>query len=314
MIGGERQDRDGAPRFANASLPLWRSLLYVPVNVAKFVERAPLTGADAIQLDLEDSIAASEKESARSLVQDAAKGIADSGIDVVVRINRPLSLAVRDIECSICPSVRALSLPKVESADQVRLLSEVMAEAELRAGMAVGATRLIIGIETPSAWFKMPEIASAHARNAAMLLGSEDFATEVGMSSRGDNLLAPKQALVLAAAAAGILPLGIVGSFANFRDIDGFRAMVKRSRALGFRGSSCIHPDQVDILNEAFAPESSEVDAARRIVDSYEAAIGDNRGAVALDGAMIDLPVVERAKRLLEIHARVRAREDSRTR
>lgn len=308
-------DRDAAAHpHREFGTPLWRSLLYVPVNVQKFVDRAPRTGADAIQLDLEDSIAASEKDAARRLVQTAANKIAASGIDVVVRINRPVSAAVRDIEASICPSVRALSLPKVESADHVRLLSEVVAEAESRAGIPIGGTRLIIGIETPSAWLKMSEIAASHPRIAAMLLGSEDFATAVGMASSGDHLLGPKQSLVIAAAAAGILPLGIVGSFANFRDIESFRAIARKSRALGFRGSSCIHPDQVAILNEEFGPTDADVEAARGVIDSYAAAARDNRGAIAHDGAMIDLPVVERARRLLEDHARILAREDSRRR
>jgi citrate lyase subunit beta/citryl-CoA lyase len=187
---------------------LWRSLLYVPVNVTRFVDRALRSGADAVQLDLEDSIALSEKDAARAQVAGAAERISASDVDVIVRINRPLAMAVRDIEAAVCPAVCALSLPKVESADHVRLLSEAVAEAELRTGMTPGATRFILGIETPAAWMKMQDIALADPRNAAMLLGSEDFATAVGMSTAPENLLGPKQALVIAAAAAGLLPLG----------------------------------------------------------------------------------------------------------
>lgn len=294
------------------ALPLWRSLLYVPANVERFVERAPRSGADAVQLDLEDSIAPSEKASARDCVAAAAERIAGVGIDVVVRINRPLSLAVRDIEAAVGPSVKALSLPKVESADHVRLLSETVAEAELRAGLRPGTTRFILGIESPAAFLRMSEIALADPRNTAMLLGSEDFATETGMSTSAENLLGPKQALVIAAAAADILPLGIVGSFANFRDTDAYQAMVRRSREIGYRGSSCIHPDQIPILNREFSPSEAEVDAARAIVERFDQALSGQAGAVALDGAMLDLPIVERARATLARHELILTRAKTR--
>lgn len=288
--------------------PLWRSLLYVPANVERFVERAPRSGADAIQLDLEDSVSASEKDEARAGIASAAQRVSISGADVVVRINRPLAMAVRDIEAAVCPMVCALSLPKVESADHVRLLSEAVADAELRADMAPGTTRFIIGIETPAAWLKMHDIAAADPRNVAMLLGSEDFATAVGMTTAAENLIGPKQALVIAAAAAGLLPLGLVGSFANFRDKDAFRTIARNSRAIGYRGSSCIHPDQVPILNEEFSPSVADVAAATAIVSKFEQALADGRGAVSLDGAMIDMPVVQRAQAILEDHRRAVAR------
>lgn len=292
--------------------PLWRSLLYVPANVERFVEKAQRSDADAIQLDLEDSVAPSEKAAARGCVSRAAEQIAGAGIDVVVRINRPLSLAVRDIESSVGPSVMALSLPKVESADQVRLLSETVAEAELRAGVAPGTTRFILGIETPAAFMRMLEIASADSRNTAMLLGSEDFATEVGMTTSVENLLGPKQALVIAAAATGQIPLGIVGSFANFRDTNAYRAMVRRSREMGYRGSSCIHPDQVPILNREFSPSDAEVDAARTVLNRFDQALSDRAGAIELDGAMLDMPIVERARATLARHELILQRSNLR--
>lgn len=291
-----------------SSMPLWRSLLYVPANVERFVNRAMSSGADAIQLDLEDGVAPSEKDSARLLVQGLAARIAASGSDVIVRINRPLGLAVRDIEAGVCPSVKALSLPKVESAEHVRLLSETVAEAELRVGMPLGATRLIVGIESPRAWHDMMGIASADPRVVAMLLGSEDFASAVGMTTAPENLLGPKQAMVIAAAAAGVLPLGLVGSFANYRDTEAFRDMVLRSRAIGFRGSSCIHPDQVPLLNEGFSPTEGEVAKARAVVAAFDEAVQSGTGAVGLDGAMLDLPVVERARAVLALQARIEAR------
>jgi citrate lyase subunit beta/citryl-CoA lyase len=284
-------------------------MLYVPVNVDRFVVGAANVGADAIQLDLEDGVAGSEKDRARTLVQKAASKASRNGADIVVRINRPLSLAIRDIEASVCPLVRALSLPKVEGPGHVRLLSEAVAEAELRAGMVVGSTAFIVGIESPEAWLDMAKIARADDRIAAMLLGGEDFATAIGMTTDPENFLGPKQALVIAAAAAGVMPLGVVGSFANFRDLDAFRTMVRRSRQLGFRGSGCIHPTQVPILNEEFAPSSDELARAREIIERFEASQSEGVGAVSLHGAMVDLPVVDRARALLSSHARIALRE-----
>jgi len=285
-------------------LPLWRSLLYVPANRSRFVEKARSTGADAIQLDLEDSIAPGEKDAARLLVRDAAATLADVA-DVIVRINRPLSLAVRDIEAVVCPQVTAISLPKVEGPEQVRLLAEVVAEAEVRTGMTLGATRLIVGIESAAGWLRMHEIATAHERIVAMLLGSEDFSQSVGMAASPEALHGPKQAMVIAAAAAGILPLGLVGSFANYRDVDAFAAMIERSVDLGFKGASCIHPDQVAALNDGFSPRPAAIADARKVVAAFDQAVAAGQGAVGLEGRMLDLPVVERARATLARAARL---------
>lgn len=289
--------------------PLWRSLLYVPVNKPRFIEKAARSGADAIQLDLEDSIAPDEKESARQLVRDAARKLVTAA-DIVVRINRPLSLAVRDIEAAVCPEVSALSLPKVESADHVKLLAEVISHAELAAKMEIGVTRLILGIESARAWLRMGEIARADDRVVAMLLGSEDFAHSVGMATDPDALLLPKQQMVIAAAAAGIMPLGIVGSFANYRDLDGFRAMVARSAKLGFRGSSCVHPDQVPLLNEGFSPSAATIGHARDLVAAFDQGLSVGQGAVGIDGQMLDLPIVERARAVLALAERLEIRSN----
>lgn len=290
------------------SHPLWRSLLYVPANVERYVESALRSEADAIQLDLEDGISESEKAAARRLVPAVADKIAGSGADVIVRINRPLSLAIRDIETCVGQNVSALSLPKVDSSDHVRLLSEAVSEAEAQAGQEVGTTRFIVGIESPEAWFRMPEIAAADARVAAILLGSEDFVTAVGMSADPEFLIGPKQALVVAAASASVLPLGLVGSFANYKDLKGLRELARRSRKMGYKGSSCIHPSQAPILNEEFGPKPDEVAVAREVIANFEAAREKGLGAVGVGGKMIDLPVVERARTILAWQARIEER------
>jgi citrate lyase subunit beta/citryl-CoA lyase len=289
-------------------LPVWRSLLYVPVNVDRFVEKAHTRGADAVQLDLEDSIPPSEKEAARTLVQEAAAKVARGGADVVVRINRPLRMAIRDAEASVSPRVQALALPKVESADHVRLLSEAVSELEQERGMVVGATRFICMVETAGAFFQMKEIAAADNRVVALTVGAEDFALSVGMLPEPEGLLYPKLQSVIAARAAGVLPLGFVGTVADYKDIDAFRTAIRRSRRLGFLGASCIHPALVPVLNEEFSPTEAEVAQSRRIIAVYDEATAAGRGSIEVDGKMVDVPIVERARGVLARHEAIQAR------
>jgi len=291
------------------TLPVWRSLLFVPVTAKRFVDGASRRGADAIILDLEDSVAASEKDRARTLVPEAAETVSRGGADVVVRINRPLRLAVRDIEAAVGPRVLALALPKVDSAEHVRLIAEIVDEVEAERGTARGSTRLIAMVETAAAFFRIAEIARAHLRLCALNLGAEDFATSAGISPDAEALSMPKQMAVFAARAAGIMPLGFIGSIAEFHDLAGFRQTIRRSRRFGFIGASVIHPSQVPILNEEFRPSAEEVDHARRVVAAYDQALAEGVGAVTVDGKMIDVPVVKRARLLLVREAAIAGRE-----
>jgi citrate lyase subunit beta / citryl-CoA lyase len=290
-------------------LPVWRSMLFVPVTARRFVDGAARRGADAIILDLEDSVAASEKERARGLVPEAAEIVSRGGADVVVRINRPMRMAVRDIEAAIGPRVMALALPKTENAAHVRLLAEIVDEVEIERGMTVGTTRLIAMVETAAAFFHIAEIARAHPRLCALNLGAEDFATSAGILPEAEALSMPKQMAVFAARAAGIMPLGFIGSIAEFHDLDGFRQTIRRSRRFGFIGASVIHPSQVAILNQEFRPGAGEIDHARRVLAAYDKALAEGVGAVTVDGRMIDVPVVERARHMVDREAVIVERE-----
>lgn len=290
-------------------LPVWRSLLYVPANVEKYVDKAHTRGADCIQVDLEDSVPPAEKDRARTLVPAVAARVRQGGADVVVRINRPLSLAVRDLEASVGPDVDGIAVTKVQGADHLRLLDELVSELESARGLPVGHTRFIAMVETPEAFFRMAEIAGAVGRLAAMNIGGEDFALENGMEPAEETLQMPKQQMVFAARSAGLMPLGFIASIAGFGDWDAFRAMVRRSRQFGFMGAGCIHPGQVRIVNEEYTPAPDELAYARRVVDEYARARAGGRASFALDGKMVDIPVVVRAERLLARHAAILARE-----
>jgi citrate lyase subunit beta/citryl-CoA lyase len=290
-------------------LPVWRSLMYVPVNVEKYVDKAHTRGADVIQLDLEDSVPLAEKERARSLVEKAAARVRRGGADVVVRINRPLSLAVRDLEHSIGPDVDGIACTKMDSASHVRLLDELVTELEEKRGMTAGHTRFITMIETADAFFRIHEIVRASERTVACNIGGEDFALDCNMQPTGDALFYPKQHMIIAASAAGIMPLGFIDSVASFGDWENFRSMVRSSRDFGFMGAGCIHPGQVTIVNEEYTPSAQEVEYARKVIMLDKEAAASGRGSFALDGKMIDIPIIVRAQKLIRRYEAIQARE-----
>jgi citrate lyase subunit beta / citryl-CoA lyase len=290
-------------------LPVWRSLLYVPVNVEKFIEKAHTRGADVIQLDLEDAVPPAEKEKARTLVEKNAARVRKGGADVVVRINQPLALAVRDLEHSICPDVDGIAVTKADSASHVRLLDQLVTELEVKRGMKTGHTKLIVMIETADAFTRIDEIPRASPRVVAMNIGGEDFALDMNAQPDGDVLLHPKQRMIIAARAAGVMPLGFIGTVADFSDWDAFRAMVRRARRFGFDGAGCIHPGQVKIVNEEYTPSAEEVAYARKVIQLDQEARAAGRGSFQIDGKMIDIPVVVRADRLVRRYEAIKQRE-----
>jgi citrate lyase subunit beta/citryl-CoA lyase len=188
-------------------------------------------------------------------------------------------------------------------------LAEIIDEVEVERGLAPGTTRLVAMVETAAAFFHIAEIARAHPRLCGLNLGAEDFAMSAGVLPEAEGPFMPKQMAVFAARAAGIMPLGFIGTVAEFHDLDGFRETIRRSRRLGFVGASVIHPSQVPILNEEFRSVAQEVDHAKRVVSAYDKALAEGVGAVTVDGKMIDVPVVERARMLLEREAAIAARE-----
>ena len=297
-------------KIEKAAPPVWRSMLYVPATSEKFIEKAHERGADAIKIDLEDAVALAEKPRARTLVRSAAKTVARGGADVLVRINRPLRMAVDDLEASVWPEVHGLVLPKVESADHIGFLAEIITELEDERDMQRGHIKLMALIETPRGYSNVRDIANSSERLSAIALGQEDFSAEMGMvEPEGMSLLSYYQTVQVAAREAGILPIGYPGSIAEFTDLELFKSNALIARKLGFDGGACIHPKQVPILNEAFTPTDDEIDRSERMVAAYDAAMAAGDGAVAFEGKMLDVPVVARAERILSIRDRIKAKE-----
>lgn len=283
----------------------WRSALYVPASSERFLARAQSRGADALILDLEDGVAPDARPAARRL---AAETIAAGGPSALaVRLNGGLRDAAADLDAVVRPGLAALLVAKCADPGHLRMIARELEALEGEREMPAGSVALVPVIEHPAALSQAESIARADPRCAAMLLGTEDFAAACGMDVAPEVLTLPKQLIVFAARAAGIAPLGLMQSVADFTDIAAVRAAALRARAFGYDGATCVHPALVPVLNEAFTPDSAAVAEAQRIVDAMAVGLAAGQGAVRLDGRMIDAPVAARAERVLALAARAGA-------
>jgi len=271
---------------------IWRSMLYVPANVPRFVRKSAGAGADAVVLDVEDSVPADRKSEARAALADAVPTARAGGADVLVRVNRPPALAIRDIEAAVAAGADGILLTKVLGPDHVRLVAEMLAAAP-------HPMRMIPMIESAGGFQNLAAIARAAPCVAGLLIGAEDLAAELGAASDDEIIVMCKRQMVLAAVAAGVAPFGTLGTVADYRDPERVRAVVLGARRSGFVGATCIHPSLVPILNKGFSPTPAELDLARRQLAAGEAAARDGRGSFVVDGKMVDEPLLIRARRLL---------------
>ena len=290
-----------------------RSSLILPVNVPRFVEKAYARGADAIVLDLEDSVPIQEKASARKLVRDSLALAGRGGAEVLVRVNNDPTLLADDIEASVHPGLDGLSIPKAESAAQIHDIVARIERLEVARGLTPRHLRLSLAIETPRGLLAVEEIARSSDRIATMSIGVEDYCLELGVepSADGLELLYPVARLVTVCKTVGVQPTGLVGSIADFRDLTTFEQAAQRARQLGCEGAGCIHPDQVSVLNRVFTPDPAKVEHARRVVEAFEDGVRRGTASVNLDGKMVDVPVYKRAQVVLA-RARVVAETERR--
>jgi citrate lyase subunit beta/citryl-CoA lyase len=288
-----------------------RSMLILPVHVKRFVEKAYLRGADAVVLDLEDSVPAAQKEEARGFVKEAVDLAGRGGADVLVRVNNDPSLLEHDLAAAIWPGVQAIFVPKVESAIDVANVEGIVENLEKNRNMPVGAIRLSLHVESPVGILNIREIAYASERTESMSLGVDDYCLEMGLEQTGDGseLFLPLSLIVMACRARKILPMGLLASVAEYSDLSAFERAARRGRELGTSGALCIHPDQVTVLNRVFSPTEAEVDHARRVVRVFEEGVEAGRAAVSLNGRMVDTPIYKRARALLDHADAIAAKE-----
>ena len=269
-----------------------RTLMFVPGNQERRIEKARSVPADALILDLEDSVPPPEKDSARKMVAASIDGLASSGREVFVRINSlSTSYAVSDIKAIVIRGLRGICLPKTESADDIHNIDVLIADAEKGAGLELGSIGLLTLVETPKGIINAYEIASASPRILGVTLGAEDYALEMGIkrTEEGTEIYYPRMVITLACHAANVLAIDCV--YTNVRDQEGLIRETKLVGQMGFQGKLVIHPGQVDPVNQTFTPSEEESAYAQRVVEAFEAAVTQGQASTSLDGRMIDAPV-----------------------
>jgi citrate lyase subunit beta/citryl-CoA lyase len=292
------------------AVPPMRSLMFVPAHRERMVERALGLGEfgaselDVAILDLEDGVPPAAKDEARRLIADVlARASRDGrGPSRFVRIRRALSDdGTADLDAVVRPGLAGIMAPKVRRPDEIEWIAERLDALERDAKVAHGTVRIVPSIESAAALLEAPRIAKASDRVAGIAFGSEDFALDLGLPTKREgeasDLLYARSATVVAAASAG--KLAFDGIWPDIQDAAGLRADALRARRLGFNGKTLIHPDQIVVVNEIFSPTAAEIEEARRVVRAFDEALARGEGAVALDGRMLDAPVVDRARRVL---------------
>lgn len=289
-------------------MKLRRSMLYVPGNAPAMLRDAHIYGPDSVMFDLEDSVAPREKDAARHLVFQALRHYDYAGVERIVRINGlETAFGLEDIAAVVCGGVDAVRLPKTDGPEDVHAVEQAVAAAERRFGRPAGSVKLIAAIESARGILAVREIATASPRLIAIAIGAEDFVTDMHTSRSPDGieLLAARSMLVMAARAAGIMAIDTV--FTAVDDEEGFRREASLAKQLGFDGKSVIHPSQIAMVHAIYAPTPEEVAKARRVVAAAADAEAKGSGVIALDGKMIDKPIVERAMRVLALAGEVDA-------
>jgi len=289
-----------------------RSSLIFPVNVPRFVEKAYTRGADCVIMDLEDSVPGAQKGSARALVKGSIPVVGKGGGDVAVRINRPLEEAGRDLEASVWPGLTCVALPKVESADEVRLRDEVITELEARRGLPPGSVQLAVSVETALGVIRAFEIASASPRIVTIGVGAEDLTQEMGVQTSvgGEELWYARSKVLMDAYAAGVQPMGLIGVEPfSWREPEKAYDAAVNSRRLGYKGAQSIHPVPIPHINRGFSIPEGEVGYMRRALDAFEEGLERGTASVNLEGRMIDIATAERCRKVLRRAAAIEEME-----
>jgi len=278
---------------------LRRSRLYLPGNEPKFFVNAGLHSPDGIILDLEDSVAPAEKDAAQLLVRNALRSVDFYGAERMVRINQ-LPKGLDDLKYVVPHNVNVILVPKCESAEQIHQLEKGVDKLKKQHKVANQIYFMPI-IESALGVIKAFEIASASKYNCALAIGLEDYTADIGTqrTNEGHESIFARQMLVNAAKAAGIQAIDTV--FSDVADMEALRQSVIEAKSLGFEGKGCIHPRQIKVVHEAFAPTTEEIEKAKKIVLAFEEAEKKGLGVVSLGSKMIDPPVVKRAQKTIDL-------------
>lgn len=277
-----------------------RALLYMPGDDWKKINKALTFGVDSICMDMEDGVAFNRKAEARGPIARALQELDFGSSEKLVRINSVGSgFEADDLEAVIHFRPDGIVLPKCERRDQVQWVSERIEAAELAHGWGLNSVRMLVGVETAAGILNLNEIA-ADPRLDAIIFGAEDFAASIGATrTRGAlEVLYARSAVVIACAANDLQAIDMVA--VDFRDTVNLKVEAAQGAAMGFSGKQIIHPAQVEPVQSAFTPDDEAIAYARRLVEAFEAHQAEGAGAFALDGKMIDMPLVKNAWKVLE--------------
>ena len=277
----------------------------MPGDDRRKIEKATTLGVDSICMDIEDGVAMNKKAEARAVIAQAMKELDFGTAERCIRINSVGSgMEKYDLAAALTTNPDAIVVPKIESAEQVKWVSDHIETHELSSNKNIGTVRLLVGVETAKGILNLKEIAEADKRLEAIIFGGEDYAASLGAvrTKEAIELLYARQATVTACAANDLQAIDIV--FIDFKDPEGLRAEAEQGAGFGFSGKQIIHPNQVSVVQEAFTPSDDAIEYARRIVESFESSQKEGKGAYALDGKMIDMPLLKNAQKVL---ARARA-------
>ena len=275
--------------------------MFVPGNNPGMMQDAYIYGPDSIMLDLEDSVTMAEKDTARLLVHNALKTIDYGNTEMVVRIN-PLNTPYgkKDIEAVVKAGVHVIRMPKTETAEEVIEVEREIEKVEQELG-CVGRTQIMAAIESALGVVNAYAIATASKRMMGIALGAEDYSANLKTqrTPEGSELLLARETIVVAARAAGIDALDTV--YSNLNDMETFRKEVEAIKKLGFDGKSIINPRQIEIVNEVFAPKEKDIQKSLTILAAIKEAEKKGSGVIAVNGKMVDRPVVIRAQRTIDL-------------
>lgn len=285
---------------------LRRTVMYAAGNNPGLIQNAAIYGADSVIFDVEDSVSVAEKDSARQLVYHALKSL-KFPCEIGVRINHiSTPWGYKDLEYLLPAKPDYIRLPKGESGDEIRDIDKIITKAEEECGFEPGSIKIMVSIESPKGLRNAYEIASASPRMIAIAIGGEDFAaslktekTRGNTITGGRELYVARSMIVFAAREAGIQAIDSV--FSDMRDEETLINEVALVKELGFDGKSCVNPRQIDIIHQVFTPSDKEINYAHRVLNVFKEALANNSGVIALDGKMIDMPMVIRAERVLAI-------------
>jgi len=282
---------------------LFRTYMYVPGIQEGMLAKAPERGADAYILDLEDSVPVAQKEKARGMVSKALPDIArGTSAALFVRVNGiGTDQFVDDLFSVAHPALTGISVPKIEMPQQIPVVEAFLEQAEKRHGLNPGSLGLIVNIESALGLVHVYEVLKAGKRIVGVSMGGEDYALDLDIvrTESAEELNYPRQRIAVAARAAEVQAIDMV--FPDVNNELGLIANTKAGRRMGFRAKQVVHPKQVAVVNDLLSPSQEEISKARAVVSAYEEGERSGKGAVALNGQMIDRPVVERARRLLSL-------------